>query len=129
MQTIAGVLDYIRSRAKALAPGEWIVVSQFFITRLREQRYPTRQELDDAAPKNPVVYATGPDASLNTLALKKSGIDKDFKVTDGGPGHAEKDPKTSEPNGILRSCTRYVKSQPSGRQASETDRTARLLQL
>src|SRR5262249_3329938 len=91
--------------------------------------YPTRQELDAAAPKHPVVYATGPDASLNTLALKRSGIDRDFKVTDGGPGHAEKDPKTGEPTGILRSCTRYVKSQPSGRQPSEADRTERLLQL
>ncbi|MBI1918804.1 MAG: amidohydrolase [Planctomycetes bacterium] len=129
MQSIADVLHYIRDRAKVLAPGEWIGVRQVFITRLREQRYPSRQELDAAAPKNPVLYATGPDASLNTLALKRSGIDRDFKVTDGGPGHAEKDPKTGEPTGILRSCTRYVKSQPSGRQATETDRTERLLQL
>ena len=50
----------------------------------KEQRYPTREELDEAAPKNPVLFSTGPDASLNSLALKLSGIDKDFKVTDGG---------------------------------------------
>jgi predicted amidohydrolase YtcJ len=129
METIADVLSYIKGRAKALAKGEWISVRQVFITRLREQRYPTRQELDDAAPDNPVVFATGPDASLNTLALKLSGIDKDFKVTDGGPGYAEKDGKSGEPTGILRSCTRYVKSQPSGRQPTEIDRTERLLQL
>jgi len=129
METIKDVLDYIKGRAKVLAPGEWIVVSQVFITRLREQRYPTRQELDDAAPKHPVLYATGPDASLNTLALKLSKIGRDFKVTDGGAGHAEKDPKTGEPTGILRSCTRYVKAQPSGRQATEANRTERLLML
>ena len=129
METIKDVLDYIRGRAKVLAPGEWIVVRQVFITRLREQRYPTRQELDAAAPKHPVLYATGPDASLNTLALKRSGIDRDFKVTDGGPGHAEKDPKTGELTGILRSCTRYVKTQSSGRQATESDRDERLLAL
>ncbi len=114
METIADVLAYIKGRAKVLAKGEWIQVRQVFITRLREQRYPTRQELDETAPDNPVVFSTGPDASLNTLALKLSGIDKDFKVTDGGPGYAEKDAKTGEPTGILRSCTRYVKSQPSG---------------
>ena len=57
-----------------------------FITRLREQRYPTRRELDEVAPENPVLFATGPDASLNTLALKVSGIDRDFKVSDGGSG-------------------------------------------
>ncbi len=50
-------------------------------------------------------------------------------MTDGGPGHAEKDEKTGEPTGILRSCTRYVKNQPSGRQPTELDRTDRLLQL
>jgi predicted amidohydrolase YtcJ len=128
METIADVLAYIRDRAKALSKGEWIQVHQVFITRLREQRYPTRQELDEAAPDNPVVFATGPDASLNTRAMKLSGIDKDFKVADGGPGHAEKDER-GEPTGILRSCTRYVKSQPSGRQPTDLDRSERLLQL
>ena len=128
METIADVLGYIKSRAKVLSKGEWIEVHQVFITRLREQRYPTRRELDEAAPDNPVVFATGPDASLNTLALKRSGIDKDFKVADGGPGHAEKD-EHGEPTGILRSCTRYVKSQPSGRQPTDLDRSERLLQL
>lgn len=128
METIADVLAYIKDRAKALSKGEWISVRQVFITRLREQRYPTRRELDEIAPDNPVVFSTGPDASLNTLALKLSGIDRDFKVRDGGPGYIEKD-EAGEPTGILRSCTRYVKSQSSGRQATELDRTERLLQL
>ncbi|MBY0526125.1 MAG: amidohydrolase, partial [Gemmataceae bacterium] len=129
MEGIADVLAYISGRAKALSEGEWIVVSQVFITRLREQRYPTKDELDKAAPKNPVVFATGPDASLNSLALKRSKIDKDFKVTDGGAGYIEKDLKTGEPTGILRNCTRYVKSQSSGRQAEEKDKAERLVML
>jgi predicted amidohydrolase YtcJ len=128
METIADVLAYVKSRAKVLSKGEWIQVRQVFITRLREQRYPTRRELDEAAPDNPVVFSTGPDASLNTPAMKLSGIDKDFKVRDSGPGYAEKDER-GEPTGILRSCTRYVKSQPSGRQPTELDRTERLLRL
>jgi predicted amidohydrolase YtcJ len=129
MESIQDVLAYIKARAKVLAEGEWIVVSQVFITRLREQRYPTREELDEAAPKNPVLFRTGPDASLNSLALKLSKIDRNFQVTDGGAGYAEKDPKTGEPTGILRNCTRYVPSQPSGRQPSELDQMERLLQL
>jgi len=128
-ETIADVLDYIRARAKVVPEGRWISMSQVFITRLREQRYPTRAELDEAAPKHPVVYATGPDASLNTLALKLSKIDRNFRVTDGGPGYAEKDPKAGEPTGILRSCTRYVKSESSERQPTESDHVERLLQL
>ena len=131
METIADVLAYVKSRADALDDGEWIELSQVFITRLREQRYPTRAELDAAAPKNPVVFSTGPDASLNTLALKLSGIDKNFKVGDGGPGYAEKDPQTGEPTGILRSCSRYVKSKvpKSAKRATEEDRYRRLVEL
>src|SRR4051812_14627386 len=110
METIADVLKYIRERAQVVKAGDWIEVHQVFITRLREQRYPTRKELDEAAPNHPVLFATGPDASLNSRALQLSGIDRDFKVTDGGSGFAEKDSKTGEPTGILRNCTRYVKT-------------------
>jgi predicted amidohydrolase YtcJ len=129
MDSIPDVLEYIRGRAEALEDGQWIVVQQVFITRLREQRYPTRDELDQVAPKNPTVFRTGPDASLNTLALKLSGIDRDFKVTDGGPGYAEKNPETGEPTGILRGCNRYIKSESSGKKPSDRDRYQRLLAL
>ena len=98
-----------------------------FITRLKEQRYPTRDELDRAAPENPVLFATGPDASLNSLALKLSGIDKDFRPE--GPGKVEKDPKTGEPTGILRNLTRYVKVTSSERKPTEQDQDRRLIEL
>jgi len=129
METIQDVLDYIRGRAAVLKEGEWIQVRQVFITRLREQRYPTRDELDRVAPKHPVMFATGPDASLNSLALKLSGMDKNFRVTDGGPGHIERDPSSGEPTGIIRSCTRLVKIQQNGPQPSEEDRKRKLLEL
>jgi hypothetical protein len=128
METIQDVLDYIKGRAEALGPGKWIEVRQVFITRLREQRYPTRAELDRVAPDNPVIFSTGPDASLNSLALKLSGIDRDFKITDGGPGKVEKD-TSSEPTGILRSCTRFVKVQSSNKPPTNQDHYARTLQL
>jgi predicted amidohydrolase YtcJ len=127
METIQDVLDYIGSRARDLGEGKWVVVRQVFITRLKEQRYPTRDELDRAAPQNPVLFSTGPDASLNTLALKLSGIDKDFKVE--GAGRVEKDPKTGEPTGILRNLTKYVKVTPSEHQTTDQDEERRLLEL
>jgi predicted amidohydrolase YtcJ len=128
METIADVLKYFESRAKAVPEGKWIRLSQVFITRLRDQRFPTRQELDRVAPKHPAVFATGPDASLNSLALKLSGIDKDFKVTDGAPCRVERD-ENGEPNGILRSCGRFIKAESSGRQATQEDRRNRLKAL
>ena len=128
-ESIPDVLEYIRARAKAVPEGEWILLDQVFITRLREQRYPTREELDRAAPKHPVMYHTGPDASLNSLALSLSGIDRNFKVTDGGAGFAEKDPQTGEPTGILRNATRYVKVTPLMEEPSRVHRLQRLSTL
>jgi len=121
MESIQDVLDYISARAKVLGPDKWVEVHQVFITRLREQRYPTRAELDRVAPENPVLFATGPDASLNSLAMKLSGIDKDFRVSDGGPGKVEMDAQ-GEPTGILRSCTRFVKVQSAEKSASPEER-------
>jgi predicted amidohydrolase YtcJ len=122
MESVADVLAYVRARAKVLKPGQWIDVDQVFITRLREQRFPTRQELDEAAPENPVFFRTGPDASVNSLALKLSGIDKDFKVTDGQAGYLERDQATGEPTGILRNCSRFIKHKSSERSPTGTDR-------
>jgi predicted amidohydrolase YtcJ len=127
METVKDVLAYIKSRAQALPEGSWISVRQIFITRLKEPRYPTRKELDAVAPKHPVVFSTGPDAMLNSLALNLSGIDKDFQVT--GTGSVEKDPATGEPTGLLRSCGRYIKSKPSDKSPTEKDRLDRLEML
>ncbi|MBI4602517.1 MAG: amidohydrolase family protein [Planctomycetes bacterium] len=129
MSSIEDVLAYVSDRALALPEGAWIEVRQVFITRLREQRYPSRAELDRAAPRHPVVFATGPDASLNGLALERSGIRKGFAVSDGGPGRVELDPATGEPTGILRGCTRLVKAERSGREPAEEDRGRRLANL
>jgi predicted amidohydrolase YtcJ len=128
MQTIADVLDYIRSRAAAAKEGDWIVLTQVFVTRLRDQRFPTRAELDAAAPHNPIYFGTGPDASVNSLALKLSGIDRNFKITDGKPGRIEHD-AAGEPTGILRSCSRLIKTKSGERQPSDEDRRQRLKML
>jgi predicted amidohydrolase YtcJ len=129
MLSIADVLQYIRGRAAVLDDGEWISVNQVFITRLAEQRFPTRSELDEVAPKNPVFFQTGPDAALNSLALQLSGIDKDYVITDGQPGYIEKDPVTGELTGILRSCTRLAKASNPKRKPQPAERRERLVEL
>jgi hypothetical protein len=113
MESVADVLRYFRDRAAAVPEGEWIVLQQVFITRLREQRYPTRAELDIAAPRHPVVFRTGPDASFNSLALKRCGVDRTYKIPEGTAGRIEKD-FHGEPTGILRNFANYVKVPESG---------------
>lgn len=129
MESIADVLAYIKARAATAPEGQWITLSQVFITRLKEQRYPSRAELDAAAPKHPVAFHTGPDASVNTLALQLNKIDRDFQIPIGLPGKVEKD-ASGEPIGILRTSGNYFKTGNTGaRSSTEAERTERLLAL
>jgi len=98
MVSIEDVLGYFRSRAAAAKPGEWVVLQQVFITRLRDRRYPTRAELDRAAPDHPAVFRTGPDASFNGLALKESGHRSHYAGTGRDRGKKSKEtPVASRP--------------------------------
>ncbi|MDZ4402972.1 amidohydrolase [Prosthecobacter sp.] len=129
METIADVLAYIATRVKASQPGELILVRQIFITRLEEKRYPTRAELDRIAPNNPVVFSTGPDSMLNSLALKLGGYSRDFKVPEGSAGKMETDPATGEPTGLLRSLGHNVKAPSSAKSPTADDTYRRTVEL
>ena len=84
-RSIGEVKDRIREQAERTAPGKLILGSGFDQTKFAEQRLPTRWDLDEAAPANPVVitrYCLHINI-VNSLALAKGGIfDKD-DVTDG----------------------------------------------
>jgi predicted amidohydrolase YtcJ len=128
METIEDVLEYIESRTEAVPEGSWITVNQVFITRLREQRYPTRAELDRVAPRHPVVFRTGPDAAVNSQALELSNIDRATIAT--GAGVVEKDPATGEPTGILRgAATKLLKVSSDKKSPREADHVDRLKAL
>jgi predicted amidohydrolase YtcJ len=129
METIADVLAYINARVKASQPGELISVRQIFITRLEEKRYPTRAELDHIAPNNPVVFSTGPDSMLNSIALKLGGYSRDYKVPQGSAGKMEVDPATGEPTGLLRSLGHNVKAPTSAKVATADDVYRRTVEL
>ncbi|MFN0198480.1 MAG: amidohydrolase, partial [Planctomycetaceae bacterium] len=125
METVADVLQHIAHRTTQIPEGEWISLSQVFITRLRDQRYPTRKELDQVAPKHPVIFRTGPDCAVNSLALELSGIDKDFKIPEGSTGIIERD-ENGEPTGILRNASGYVKTKSNERSPNDEERKERL---
>src|SRR5262245_51796861 len=50
LQSLQDAFAYIRKKAKETPEGEWIVLRYAFPTRLKEGRFPTRAELDEAAP-------------------------------------------------------------------------------
>ena len=129
MESIDDVLKYVASRTEVVAQGQWIKVSQVFITRLREQRFPTRRELDSVAPNHPVFFRTGPDGSINSLALKENGIDKKFAADH--PDHVMVD-AAGEPNGIIRQTSKILKKTSAGsasKKLTQSERDDRLVQL
>lgn len=110
LRSIPEVLDYIQKRARELPEGKWIVIRYGFPTRLKEARFPTKAELDAAAPKHPVLYHAGPAGIVNSKALEISGITKDTK--DPPAGQIVKDEKTGEPTGMLRNAYGVLKGVP-----------------
>ena len=130
METIADVLAYYRARAQIVPKGEWIGLRQVFITRLRDKRFPTRAELDAAAPEHPVFKATGPDAMFNSLGLAKLGITKDSGDSDHlHGGLVVRDPLTKEPTGMIRQSRSHGNILDSSRDVTPETRKARLKQL
>ncbi len=109
-QSLKEVKAYIRKRAESTPKGTWIVLRYAFPTRLDDARFPTKAELDEAAPDHPVLYHAGPAGVVNSAALKVSGVTKDTPNPDRGV--VVKDAKTGEPTGMLRNAYGVLKGVP-----------------
>jgi predicted amidohydrolase YtcJ len=98
--SIDEVVEAVRARARGYRPGQWIQGDSLRDYRLRERRWPVRQELDRAAPENPVVLRSlGKHLVMaNTLALRIAGIDRD--TADPVGGKIDRD-AGGEPTGVL----------------------------
>ncbi len=75
--SVAATVKKVRDRAAATKPGDWIFVACVSASenKFAEKRLPTKAELDDAAPYNPVILGNGTHmAIVNTPALTVLGI-------------------------------------------------------
>lgn len=101
VEDIAGIADAIRRRAVHTAEGEWIRAVNYDEFHLRERRSPTARELDQAAPRHPVIlmHRTAGHCVLNSLALQRAGITRDTPDLPGG--RLERDPVSGEPTGKI----------------------------
>jgi predicted amidohydrolase YtcJ len=84
--TLEALLGAISARAATSKPGEWILSRGYDQTKLDTGRHPYREELDRAAPNNPVmlVRACGHIAICNSEALRLGGIDEKSPTPQGG---------------------------------------------
>lgn len=96
VDTIDGLLSWVREQSVAKADNEWIIHPKFFITRLRDMRQITLEELDAASPDNPVFLNGSYGGMINTKAFEVSDISNAEH-----PGIL-KDEITKKPNGLIR---------------------------
>jgi len=84
--SIAELQRRLHAAALEHKPGEWIVGSGWDQTLWPEKRFPNRQDLDDAAPNNPVflTHISGHVGVANSMALKRTEITPDTKNPTGG---------------------------------------------
>jgi predicted amidohydrolase YtcJ len=98
MRSIPEVLDYIRQQARRLPAERLIFVPKVYATRLNERRYPTRYELDQAAPGRRVMTDNGYASVLNSALLAELGITRG--TPEPANGKIIRD-ENGEPNGII----------------------------
>ncbi len=98
--TISDIRDAVAARAMVEPHGTWIQGDSLNPGRLKEGRFPTRYELDDASPVHPVVLrSVGRHVvAANSLALERAGIDE--STPDPLGGRIDRD-ANDVPTGVL----------------------------
>jgi hypothetical protein len=99
LRSIPDIQDWIREQAASAPAGQWLWSPRVFPTRVRERRFPTRAELDAAAPRHPVVIDGAYALMVNTAALAAAGIGPSTPAPEGGA--IVKDAE-GQPTGLLR---------------------------
>ena len=99
------LLGRIKAKADATPAGRWIL--GYTLDDVKLGRYPTRAELDDACPDNPLYIQRrdGHIGIVNSLALKAGGITKD--TPDPPHGKIDRD-ENGEPTGVLREAAKDI---------------------
>ena len=93
-------LEMIAERVKTMEPGEWLLGGRWDYT-FENKGLPTRWELDEVSPNNPIALSDidGHSMWVNSLAIEKANIRADSEVPLGGQILVNE--SSGEPNGIL----------------------------
>ncbi|MBL8216133.1 MAG: amidohydrolase [Bryobacterales bacterium] len=113
MRSIAEVKVQLKKMAGSRPVSEVLFLPKVYSTRLTDRRYPTRYELDEAAPNHVALTDNGYASVLNSKALAKLGITKD--TPQPANGKIIKDAK-GEPTGLILGAAQllggYRRSKP-----------------
>jgi predicted amidohydrolase YtcJ len=125
LDSIAAVQDYIRTAARSRPKGAWIVVPRTLPPRLKEMRFPTKQDLD-VTTDHPVAFDGSYVWGANSLALKISGVTRETPNPPGG--EIVKGPD-GEPNGILRNASQLLKGIDRAEPFNDEEKVTALSQM
>lgn len=91
----------VKGAAERSSKGKWILGRGWDQEKFPEKRYPSRKDLDEVAPENPVILSRvcGHVAVVNSKALEIAGINRSTPDPEGG--RIDRD-ASGEPTGILR---------------------------
>jgi predicted amidohydrolase YtcJ len=83
---IPSLQEALAESARRVEPGEWVVATEWDEMLVAERRPPTRQELDDAVPDNPLfaIHYSCHRGVANSRALELAGIDHGTPEPSGG---------------------------------------------
>lgn len=113
MRSIAEVKAQLQKMAGSRPVNDVLFLPKVYSTRLTDRRYPTRYELDEAAPNHVALTDNGYASVLNSKALAKLGITKD--TPQPANGKIIKDAR-GEPTGLILGAAQllggYRRSKP-----------------
>ena len=118
LKSIADIKAHIKKRVQALAPDRIIFVPKVYSTRLTDQRYPTRYELDEASGDRVALTDNGYAAVLNSAALRRAEISKSTPEPKNGKIIRD---KNGEPTGLILGAPQLLSSLRQNRETTHAD--------
>ena len=108
LTSLAACRERIQEAVASFPPGQWVIGRGWDHNKWEGNREPTRRDLDDITPHNPVMMVRVCTHSIwvNTLALEAAHIDGNTPEPEGG--RIERFPDSGNPTGLIREARELI---------------------
>ncbi len=127
--TLTEIQKRVKEKIDKVEDGIWIYGRGWDHEILPDKKWPTKEIIDDVAPKNPVVLrrVDGHSTLVNSLVLKISGITGNTPDPRGGT--IIKKPSTGKPTGILKETAQGLIKSPKLSKKESYDNSKKAIKL
>ncbi|WP_317929458.1 amidohydrolase [Halioxenophilus sp. WMMB6] len=120
-ETVDDILQLLKTRLATNPPakGQWLMAYGYDDSLLKENRHPTREDLDKVSTEVPIylMHVSGHLGTSNSAALAIAGVDKETVNPEGGV--FRRLPGTTIPNGVVEEKAMYKLLMPQFMAASQ----------